>query len=54
MDMVDLTGWYDLEDDGLTTLPPGEEAFLQSHAGGEAVLHEILDGMTSRFDFPLN
>ena len=54
VDMVDLADWYDLEDDGLGTLPPGEEAFLQSHAGGEAVLHEILDGMTSRFDFPLN
>lgn len=29
------------------TFPPGEEGFLQSHAGGEAVLHDILGGMTN-------
>lgn len=34
---------------GDTSFPPGEEAFLQSHAGGEAILHEILEGMSSRF-----
>ena len=38
----------DWEDEGLSRLPPGEEAFLQSHAGGEALLQEILEGMTSR------
>ena len=54
VDMVDLASWYNLEDDSLGTLPPGEEVFLQSHAGGEAVLHEILNGMTSRSDFLLN
>lgn len=48
-DMMDVDSWDDIEDD---CLPPGDEAFLQSHAGGEAILHEILDGMTPRSDFP--
>ena len=39
--------WEDEERAGLLTLPPGEEGFLQSHAGGEAVLHDILNGMTN-------
>jgi hypothetical protein len=39
--------WEDEERAGLLTFPPGEEGFLQSHAGGEAVLHDILDGMTN-------
>jgi hypothetical protein len=32
--------------DGLRQLPPGEEAFLQSHAGGEAILQAVMDGIT--------
>ena len=39
--------WEDEERAGFLTLPPGEEGFLQSHAGGEAVLHDILNGMTN-------
>lgn len=38
--------WEDEELAGLSTLPPGEEAFLQSHAGGEAMLQEVMDGVT--------
>jgi hypothetical protein len=54
---VDHTGdsdddWEDEERAGLLTFPPGEEGFLQSHAGGEAVLHDILDGMTNSCAFP--
>lgn len=30
-------------EDGFTTLPPGEEGMLQSHAGGEAIFHQIWD-----------
>jgi hypothetical protein len=43
--------WEDEERAGLLTFPPGEEGFLQSHAGGEAVLHDILDDMTNRYVF---
>jgi hypothetical protein len=50
--MMDLDHWSDIDEDHPENLPPGDEAFLQSHAGGEAILHEILDGMTPRFDFP--
>jgi hypothetical protein len=32
--------------DGLRQLPPGEEGFLQSHAGGEAILQAVMDGIT--------
>ena len=39
--------WEDEERVGLLTFPPGEEGFFQSHAGGEAVLHDILGGMTN-------
>ena len=52
MEMVDLDNWYDIDGDHPGNLPPGDEAFLQSHAGGEAILHEILEGMTSKFAFP--
>jgi hypothetical protein len=38
--------WEDEVEDGLRQLPPGEEGFLQSHAGGEAVLQAIMDGIT--------
>ena len=44
--------WEDKERAGLLTFPPGEEGFLQSHAGGEAILHDILDGMTNSCVFP--
>ncbi|KAJ7215075.1 hypothetical protein GGX14DRAFT_610221 [Mycena pura] len=31
-------------DEGFRTLPPGEEGFLQSHAGGEAVFLKVWEG----------
>jgi hypothetical protein len=48
VEMVDISDWYDVDEDCPGKPPPGDEAFLQSHAGGEAILHEILDGMTPR------
>ncbi|KAF8164965.1 hypothetical protein B0H34DRAFT_687229 [Crassisporium funariophilum] len=45
-DMGDEDDWEDECIDGLRQFPPGEEAFLQSHAGGEAILQEIMDGIT--------
>ena len=49
--MMDVDSWDDIDDH----LPPGpgDEAFLQSYAGGEAILHQILEGMTPRFAFLL-
>ena len=38
--------WEDEVQDGLHQLPPGEEGFLQSHAGGEAILQAVMDGIT--------
>lgn len=38
--------WEDEEVVGLSSFPPGEEAFLQSHAGGEAMLQDVMDGIT--------
>jgi hypothetical protein len=38
--------WEDEIQDGLRQLPPDKEGFLQSHAGGEAVLQAVIDGMT--------
>lgn len=38
--------WEDEVQDGLRQFPPGEEGFLQSHAGGEAVLQAVMDGIT--------
>jgi hypothetical protein len=38
--------WEDEVQDGLRRFPPGEEGFLQSHAGGEAVLQAVMDGIT--------
>jgi hypothetical protein len=38
--------WEDEVQDGLRQFPPGEEAFLQSHAGGEAVLQAVMDSIT--------
>ncbi|PPQ93691.1 hypothetical protein CVT25_001399 [Psilocybe cyanescens] len=37
--------WED-EATALNKLPPGEEGFFRSHAGGEVVLQEIMEGMT--------
>ena len=34
--------WEDVPT-GLRVFPPGEEAMLQSHAGGEAVFHQIME-----------
>jgi hypothetical protein len=42
----DDSDWEDEVQDGLRQLPPGEEGFLQSHAGGEAVLQAVMDGIT--------
>jgi hypothetical protein len=45
----DTGDWSDDDDmavdgeDGFTTLPPGEEGLLQSHAGGEVIFHQIWD-----------
>jgi hypothetical protein len=44
--------WEDEEKAGLLTFPPGEEGLLQSHAGGEAILHDIFDGMTNSCALP--
>jgi hypothetical protein len=30
---------------GIHAFPPGEEGVLQSNAGGEAIMHQILEGM---------
>ena len=38
--------WDDEEETAMQTLPPGEEGFFRSHAGGEAALQEIMEGMT--------
>ena len=38
--------WEDEVEHGLHQFLPGEEAFLQSHAGGEAVLQAVMDGIT--------
>ena len=40
--------WDDEEEIGLSTLPPGEEGFYNSHQGGEAILNNLVDDMTSR------
>jgi hypothetical protein len=50
---VDMDGggndgpWMDIDDaeDTLRTFPPGEEGFLQSHAGQEAIYHQIAHGI---------
>jgi hypothetical protein len=46
MDAGNDSDWEDEVQDGLRQLPPGEEGFLQSHAGGEAVLQAVMDGIT--------
>lgn len=38
--------WQDEQFLGLTHLPPGEEGFLQSHAGGEVLVHDIMDSIS--------
>jgi hypothetical protein len=38
--------WEDVEISGMQQLPPGEEGFLQSHAGGKAMLQELMEGMS--------
>ncbi|KAJ6447938.1 hypothetical protein C8R45DRAFT_850613 [Mycena sanguinolenta] len=39
-------GWEDISlGTGIHTFPPGEEALLQSHAGGEAIMHQLMEGM---------
>ena len=39
----------DAENAGLYTLPPGEEGIIHSHAGGESVFQQILDGVNSQY-----
>jgi hypothetical protein len=39
----------DVDESGFNTLPPGEEAFLQSHAGGEAIFQKIWDRAEHRY-----
>ena len=46
MDVGNDSDWEDEVQDGLCQLPPGEEVFLQSHAGGEDVLQAVMDGIT--------
>jgi hypothetical protein len=46
MDVGNNSDWEDVVQDGLHQLPPGDEGFLQSHAGGEAVLQAVMDGIT--------
>ena len=48
--LMEVDDWEDMEDPEFRP-PPGDEGFLQSHAGGEAILHEILDGMTPKYNF---
>ncbi|KAJ6530410.1 hypothetical protein DFH09DRAFT_1093639 [Mycena vulgaris] len=36
--------WVDVPT-GIHAFPPGEEAIPQSHAGGEAIMHQIMEGM---------
>jgi hypothetical protein len=45
-DMGNDSDWEDEVQEGLRQLPPGEEGFLQSHAGGEAILQAVMDGIT--------
>lgn len=42
-DNDDDDAWED--DPGFNTFPPGEEGVLQSHAGGEAILQRMLNGI---------
>jgi hypothetical protein len=37
--------WEETPGTGIHTFPPGEEAILQSHAGGEAIMHQLMEGM---------
>jgi hypothetical protein len=46
MDMGNDSDWEDEVQDGLRQLPPGEEGFFHSHAGGEAILQAVMDGIT--------
>jgi hypothetical protein len=48
---------YDANDDfedletAYGTFPPGEEALLQSHAGGEAIFQQLFDNLKYMFLF---
>ncbi|KAJ6631847.1 hypothetical protein B0H10DRAFT_1937603 [Mycena sp. CBHHK59/15] len=53
-DSFDLGGpdnddWEDIPQ-GYCTLPPGEEAALNSHAGGEALLHQMMESLNLLVD----
>ena len=41
-EMIDVNDWDDIDEPGLLNMPSRDEVFLQSHASGEAILHEIL------------
>jgi hypothetical protein len=38
-------GWDDLTESALQTLPPGEEAALQSHAGADSQFQQSLEAL---------
>jgi hypothetical protein len=46
-----VSGWEDIEgeDAGLFTLPPGEEGLYHSHAGGETIFQQIIDGIEPQY-----
>lgn len=46
----DEDDWEDVPT-GIHTFPPGEEAILQSHAGGEGIMHQIMEGMRPGYVF---
>lgn len=39
----------DLENAGLYTLPPGEEGIVHSHAGGESIFQQVVDGINPQY-----
>jgi hypothetical protein len=51
--------WVDIdgEDAGLYALPPGEEGMLHSHAGGESIFQQVIDGVNfqcvARLSYPM-
>jgi hypothetical protein len=47
VDAQGLEDWEDMqaENAGLYTLPPREEGMLHSHAGGESIFQQIIEGV---------
>jgi hypothetical protein len=50
-DEEQCNGWEDVEGEnaGLYTLLPGEEGIFHSHAGGEAIFQQIIDGVDPQY-----